>query len=157
MVEAVTSVFRNYANFSGRARRAEYWWYTLALAILGFVYGVISGVADGSGASGLANVLTILFGLVYLAIIVPTIAVTVRRLHDTGKSGFFWFIGLIPFVGGIILIVFCAQDSVPGPNQYGPNPKGVGDGYGQFPGQPPQFGPNQYGQPGQYGQQPGQF
>ncbi|WP_246314292.1 DUF805 domain-containing protein [Kineococcus aurantiacus] len=146
MVEAVTSVFRNYATFSGRARRAEYWWFTLAVVLLSVVYSVLAAVAQ-SVSSSLATLLTLLFSLVSLALLVPSIAVTVRRLHDTGKSGFFYFLSFIPLVGGIVLLVFCVQDSVPGPNHYGPNPKGVGGGHQTFPGQPPQFGgPTGYGQ-----------
>ena len=66
--------------------------------------------------------------IAYLAVLVPSLAVAVRRLHDTGKSGWFVLIGLVPLVGGIVMLVFTVMDSTPGDNQYGPNPKGIGSG-----------------------------
>jgi uncharacterized membrane protein YhaH (DUF805 family) len=115
--EAVKTVIGKYADFSGRARRSEYWYWTLAI-ILGYVVALI--------LIAIAKPLAFLAIIFYLAIIVPSIAVSIRRLHDTGKSGWFVLIGLIPLVGGIILLVFQVSDSTPGDNQYGPNPKGIG-------------------------------
>ena len=115
MKEAVTSVLTQYANFDGRARRSEYWYFTLFEAI---VTGVLAGL--GSAFFGIFTVLSSLFSL---AVFIPGLAVTWRRLHDTGRSGAFFFLTLIPVVGGIILLVFLCQNSTPGGNRFGPNPK----------------------------------
>lgn len=109
-------MFENYANFSGRARRAEFWWaYLINIAIIIVVAVISIGVLGDAGV--------VLYVLVVLATVIPQIAALVRRLHDTGKSGWYYFIALIPLVGGIIVIVALATDSVRGPNQYGPSPK----------------------------------
>jgi len=107
---------KKYAQFSGRSRRAEYWQYAL---FIGIVYVVLAVLAAASKSS-------VVFGLLavfYLGILVPSLAVGVRRLHDTGKSGWWLLFGIVPIVGGITLLVFTCLDSQPGPNQYGPNPK----------------------------------
>jgi uncharacterized membrane protein YhaH (DUF805 family) len=117
-------VLKNYAVFSGRARRKEYWWFSLFNLI--FIL-VLEGIGLLIIASHVHNlILPIVYSLIViysLALIVPTLAVAVRRLHDTNRSGWWYFIGLVPFVGSIILIVFFAMDSQPGENRYGPNPK----------------------------------
>ncbi|MGB0470530.1 MAG: DUF805 domain-containing protein [Ilumatobacteraceae bacterium] len=103
----------NYANFKGRDTRPEFWWFYLANVILTYGLFILGGI---TGASILG-----LIGLLYgLAVIVPGIAAGVRRLHDTGKSGWLMLVSLIPLVGGIILIVFLAQPGTPGANEYGP-------------------------------------
>ncbi len=109
-------VLKKYAVFSGRARRKEYWMYALFVAI---IYVVLAGIAVGTKAPALFAVL----GVFYVGILLPSLAVTVRRLHDTGRSGGWFFITFVPLVGGIILLVFACTDSQPGANQYGPNPK----------------------------------
>jgi len=117
MLDYYTGVLKNYAGFEGRARRAEYWQYTLMTVIAAIVLLVIG--------------IFIKFPIVivyYLAVLVPSLAVSVRRLHDTGKSGWWLLIAFVPF-GGIVLLVFTCLDSTPGPNQYGPNPKGIGNPY----------------------------
>jgi uncharacterized membrane protein YhaH (DUF805 family) len=114
--EAVKAVLAKYADFNGRARRSEYWYWTLAVVIVAVVI-----IAIRSAAPGLGQVLNILFAL---AVIVPSLAVGVRRLHDTGRSGWWILIDLVPIVGAIVLIVFFVQDSAPGANEYGPSPKG---------------------------------
>ena len=106
-------VLENYTNFTGRARRAEFWWYFLANVIISIVLNVID-LAIGF------QLLTLIYGL---AVLLPGIAVGIRRLHDTDKSGWWLLIGLIPLVGIIVLIVFWATDGQPGPNQYGPSEK----------------------------------
>jgi uncharacterized membrane protein YhaH (DUF805 family) len=106
-------VLENYANFSGRARRAEFWWYFLANVIISIVLNIID-LAIG------AQVLTLIYSL---AVLIPGLAVGVRRLHDTGKTGWWLLIGLIPIVGIIVLIVFWATDGTPGVNQYGVSEK----------------------------------
>lgn len=110
---------RKYAEFNGRARRAEYWYFVLFNFLISLALGIVEGiVADTPG---------ILQGVYSLGIIVPSLAVGCRRLHDTGKSGWWQLIGLIPIIGGIVLLVFMVQDSQPEENQYGGNPKGVQD------------------------------
>ena len=165
---------KHYADFNGRARRSEYWFFTLVhslLVILPIIIGLVMIVTasltqlhhPASEVPRYGNVgvfIIFIFGLLHLALFIPQLAVSVRRLHDTDKSGFFILIAFIPYVGvigGIVLLVFYCMDSTPGYNQYGPNPKGIGNEegawrnpYGQSPyGQPP------YGQPG-YGQPYGQ-
>ncbi len=114
--EAIQSVFSNYATFSGRARRSEYWYFVLFNLIISVVLGLLANVS---------SVFSIVSGLYSLAVLIPGLAVCVRRLHDTGKSGWFMFLVLIPIVGSIIILVFTCMDSVPD-NQYGPNPKNIG-------------------------------
>ncbi|RRO25179.1 DUF805 domain-containing protein [Flavobacteriaceae bacterium 14752] len=116
-------VLENYVNFEGRARRSEYWYYTLAQILL-----IISVLILGSifiGAFEL-EMLTPIFGGLYVlltfGLLLPSLGVAVRRLHDTGKSGWFILLGLVPF-GGLILLVFYLQDSDLGHNKWGPNPK----------------------------------
>ena len=116
-VEAITSVLSQYANFNGRARRSEYWYYILAYAIIS---AVLNALAQYS------SIFTVLSGIFGLALICPTLAVAVRRLHDIGKSGWYYLFALIPLVGAIILLVWFVKDSEPGDNVYGPNPKGIG-------------------------------
>jgi uncharacterized membrane protein YhaH (DUF805 family) len=106
-------VLKNYAGFSGRARRTEFWMFTLFNVIIAVVLGIID-----------AAIKTSVPGYLYeLAVLVPTLAVGARRLHDTGRSGWWQLIGLIPFVGAIVLIVFWALEGTPSDNQYGSNPK----------------------------------
>ena len=113
---------KKYACFSGRARRQEYWLFVLFNIIAGIIVGVISGVLVS-----VTNVAAFAFlGTIYnLAVLIPGFAVLFRRLHDTGRSGWWWLISFIPLIGIIVLIVFCCFDSQPGDNQYGPNPKGL--------------------------------
>lgn len=114
-MDAVKAVLTNYVGFSGRARRSEFWYFFLFNVIVSIVASVIDRVI-GMSIVGL---------LVSLALLLPGLAVAIRRLHDTGRSGWWVLIALIPIVGAIILIVFCVQDSQPGQNPYGPNPKGA--------------------------------
>lgn len=107
-------VLKNYVGFSGRARRTEFWMFML----FNFIAAVIVGILDN--VLGLSSVLA---GLYSLAILLPTIALWIRRLHDTGKSGAWVLLALIPAVGAIVLLVFACLDSDPAANQYGPNPK----------------------------------
>jgi uncharacterized membrane protein YhaH (DUF805 family) len=123
-MEWYTEVLKKYAVFSGRARRKEYWVFTLVSMVISVVLGIIDkslGFGDEKGGMGL-------LGAIYsLAVLVPGLAVTVRRLHDTGRSGWWILISLVPCVGFIILLVFLIQDGHPGPNEYGPNPKEATD------------------------------
>lgn len=162
---------KRYAEFSGRSRRMEYWMYTLLLVII-WVVAFIAIMALGFGAAGLASggganaaggmmgmfasmgILAVVFGLIWLALLIPTIAVAVRRLHDTDRSGWWLFIyigpyllsivlnvmavsssstsmasiaglvGIVGFLGAIVLLVFYCLPGTPGPNKYGPDPMG---------------------------------
>lgn len=106
-------VLKKYAVFSGRARRREYWMFFLVNFIVGLVLAVIGRVLD----------LEILQYLYSLAVLLPGLGVAVRRLHDTGRSGWWLLISLVPLIGAIVLLVFLVSDSQPDTNQYGPNPK----------------------------------
>jgi len=113
-------VLKKYAVFSGRARRKEYWFFILFNIIFTIVAMIVDNVF-GMAIEGLGyGPIYILYGL---AIILPSLGVLVRRLHDTGKSGWFFFITFIPIAGAIWLLVLLCRDSMPGENQYGLNPK----------------------------------
>lgn len=107
------AVLKNYVGFSGRARRKEYWMFVLFNFL---VAAVLTGV-------GMAIETTILTTIYQLAVLIPSLAVSVRRLHDTGRSGWWLLLAFIPIVGAIILIVFLASDGETAPNKYGANPK----------------------------------
>jgi uncharacterized membrane protein YhaH (DUF805 family) len=120
---------RRYADFSGRSRRKEYWMFLLLQLILyaavALVALVLFSADDGNAGFGLFSGMgLILFLIIILALFIPTLAVTVRRFHDQDKSGWFVLLGLIPFVGGLIVLVFMCLEGTHGPNQYGPDPKG---------------------------------
>lgn len=124
--EAVKKVFSNYANFNGRARRSEYWYWQLFTFVVSMALSVVNGAFQAIFDS--VTPVSILLPLWSVAIIIPNLAVGVRRLHDIGKSGASILIALIPIVGSIILMfVWFVEDSQPGANQYGENPKGVGN------------------------------
>jgi uncharacterized membrane protein YhaH (DUF805 family) len=108
-------VLKKYAVFEGRAPRREYWWYTLFSTIVVVVLFALGRVSV---------VFTVLAAVYALATFVPTIAVACRRLHDTNKSGWLQLIGIIPF-GGLVLIVLYCLGSDPGSNRHGPNPDAV--------------------------------
>jgi len=113
-------VLKKYAVFSGRARRKEYWYFFLFNIIVSIVLGVIDGITGSfSPEAGMG----LLGGIYALAVLIPGIAVSVRRLHDTDRSGWWLLIALIPLIGAIVLLVFMVQDSKPGQNQFGSNPK----------------------------------
>ena len=144
-----------YADFSGRAPRAEYWWYTLGLVVVYLVLSIVESIVGLSGMFGGYGLLTLLF---ILATIVPGIAVTARRLHDTGRSGWWMLIAIVPYIlvavmagaalaggsmgalagagllsfvaliGAVVLLVFMVLAGTPGDNRYGPNPYGHGAG-----------------------------
>ncbi|MFB9990815.1 DUF805 domain-containing protein [Deinococcus oregonensis] len=127
-------VFRNnYANFSGRARRREYWMFSLISGIISLVLqlpfqiqNVTQAVSGGEvNPNGLGLLSIFLAGIYGLAVFIPSLAVGIRRLHDTGRSGWWLLITLVPFVGSIVLLIFNVTDSQPGNNQWGANPKGT--------------------------------
>ncbi|MFF8600195.1 DUF805 domain-containing protein [Streptomyces sp. NPDC015232] len=109
-------VLKKYATFSGRARRKEYWMFTL-FQILATIVLVLIDL--------LLSTLPLITVVYALATVIPSLAVTVRRLHDTGRSGWWYFISLVPFVGAIILLVFECTEGQAHDNEYGPNPKAV--------------------------------
>lgn len=112
--------WQQYADFSGRARRKEYWMFVLFNAIVAFVIsfilGLIAGLTDIAALANLSYIYT-------LAVLIPSLAVCVRRLHDVGKSGWMYLICLIPVVGWIWLIILFCTDSQKGSNKWGDNPK----------------------------------
>ena len=111
---------KKYATFSGRARRKEYWFFVLFYVLISIVATVIdsmTGSFDPTMGMGMLGL------LVALALLIPSLAVAVRRLHDTDRSGWWVLLCLIPLIGGIWLLVLLCLDSTPGENQYGPNPK----------------------------------
>jgi uncharacterized membrane protein YhaH (DUF805 family) len=114
-------VLENYANFNGRARRMEFWMFNLIAFAISFVLSMVDQFSGLTKMTGGAGVLSLLFGL---ALLIPSIAVSVRRLHDTGKSGFLLLLAFIPCLGALILLVFFVGESEPGTNKYGPNPLG---------------------------------
>ena len=109
-------VLKKYAEFNGRARRTEYWMFALINGIIYFLLNLVEVMLGGPGFVGM------IYGL---AILISGLAVTVRRLHDTGRSGWWLLIAFVPIVGSIVLLVFMVQDSTPGPNNFGPSPKEV--------------------------------
>jgi uncharacterized membrane protein YhaH (DUF805 family) len=111
--DAVRSVLTNYVTFSGRARRSEYWWY----ALFAFVVGLVASMIDQAIGAQVVSLVAA------LALFLPGLGVSIRRLHDTGRSGWWLLIGLVPIVGFIVLIVFYVMDSQPAANAYGPSPK----------------------------------
>lgn len=114
------TALKKYAMFSGRAQRAEYWYFVLFYILIFIGLSVIDSITGSfSAEAGMG----LLGGILTLALLIPSIAVGVRRLHDTGRSGWWLLIVLVPLVGAIILLVFTVQDSAPGENAYGRNPK----------------------------------
>lgn len=124
---------RRYADFSGRSRRKEYWMFALgillAYAVLGALFLMGANLsAMGTGAepeiSSIGWIAISLFGILALGIFIPSLAVIVRRLHDQDKSGWFILIQFIPYIGGIIMLIFMCIEGTKGENRYGPDPKG---------------------------------
>ena len=117
-IEAIKSVFTQYVGFNGRARRSEFWFFYLFTGVVGAVF---SALQNATGSS-VFSVLSVIFGL---AVLLPCLAVSVRRAHDIGKRWTFILLFLIPIAGFIIMIVNFVKDSQPGENEFGPNPKGM--------------------------------
>ena len=108
-------VMKNYVGFSGRAHRTEFWMF----ALINFIIGIILGVVDsalGFESGGIGS-------LYSLVVLLPSLAVGMRRLHDTDRSGWWLLLYLIPILGWIALLIFYCLDGTPGSNQYGPDPK----------------------------------
>jgi len=112
-------VLKNYVGFEGRARRKEYWMFTLFNIIVSFVLGIIDGLGGLMTESGIG-----MLGLLYtLAVLLPSIAVGVRRLHDIDKSGWWLLLVFIPLIGAIVLLVFAVMEGTRGSNRFGEDPK----------------------------------
>jgi uncharacterized membrane protein YhaH (DUF805 family) len=112
------AVLKNYVGFSGRARRTEYWMFALFNFIIFAVLAILAAVTK-------SYFLWILYGLYGLGVLLPSLAVTWRRMQDTGRNGLWILLGLIPFVGGIILLVFMILPGTPGANEFGPEPAAI--------------------------------
>ena len=113
-----TCLQQKYVDFSGRARRSEYWFFVLFYVIVRFVANIIDSIIGTRGFAGGNGLLGVLVGL---ALLLPGLSVGVRRLHDTGRSGWWILIALVPFIGAIVLLVFALQPSE-GPNRFGERP-----------------------------------
>jgi uncharacterized membrane protein YhaH (DUF805 family) len=125
--------YKRYADFSGRSRRLEYWLFTLfyVLVIAALIILAVAlepswqtGEASGDGLGAASMAILILLGVFVVGSIIPGIAVTVRRFHDQDKSGWMYLLSFIPYVGGLILLVFMCIEGTRGDNSYGPDPKG---------------------------------
>lgn len=110
LFHAISYGFKHFADFSGRASRSEFWWW--------FLFSIIIG---------LLSLIPVIGWLLAIIMFLPNLSMQVRRLHDTGRSGWYWLLAFIPLIGFICLLVFYLQDSKPGENEYGPNPKGIGN------------------------------
>lgn len=117
--DAIKRAFNNYCNFNERASRSEYWWFILFTGIVSYILIGIGAVIGGQYTG------TILNGIWGLITLLPTLGLVWRRLHDTGRAGGYYFIGLIPIVGIIIVIVWLCQPSQQGPNRFGDQPNMV--------------------------------
>lgn len=122
--EAIRSGFDHYVKFDGRASRSAYWWWALFVFIVGIVANVLDGVfglqqfREFNGQMYAAG--GVISGLATLALLLPNLSVTIRRLHDTDRSGWWWFIVIFPVIGWIIYLYFMIARGTPGPNRFGP-------------------------------------
>lgn len=115
-------VLRKYAVFNGRARRKEYWYFLLFNILISALLIIVD---DMLGTFSAAAGMGLLSGIYFWAVLIPSLAVAVRRLHDTSHSGWWVLIALIPFIGILVLLIFMVRDSEPGKNAYGENPKEI--------------------------------
>lgn len=120
---AVTSALSKYASGSGRARRSEYWWFVLFVWLINLGVGLLSALTSDSSDPGLPVGVVAQF-VVMIGLLLPLLALTVRRLHDAGFSGWWVLVGFVPFIGAIVLMIFAVLDGTHGPNEFGPDPKG---------------------------------
>jgi uncharacterized membrane protein YhaH (DUF805 family) len=132
----VSEVFKKYAVFSGRATRAEYWYFSLFVSLVILALTIIQKALGGSysiiNVSGdsffiLVNIFYFIEIIFDLIVLIPGFTVGIRRLHDVGKSGWWTLLVLLPIIGWIWLLILAVTDSAPGTNKYGPNPKGILD------------------------------
>lgn len=136
-MELMFQPLRKYADFTGRARRTEFWLFALLVFLIEIVFMALLSAVGGSALmmgdpaaaatvpmTGATSAVLLAHLAVMLALLVPSLAVTVRRLHDTNRSGWWILIGLIPLIGAVVLFIFYLLDATPGPNRFGPDPKG---------------------------------
>jgi uncharacterized membrane protein YhaH (DUF805 family) len=127
--EAVRSGFDNYVNFNGRASRSAYWWWVLFGLLVSVVARVVDGLVGSNivryNQSGVPVSIGIVSSLVGLALLLPSISVLVRRLHDTNRSGWWYWIAIIPIIGWLVLLFFLVGPGTPGNNRFGPPPSDV--------------------------------
>ncbi|WP_027480491.1 DUF805 domain-containing protein [Deinococcus pimensis] len=116
-------VLRNYGTVTGRARRREYWMFYLVHAVVIFLLSVLDELLGTRVGSGARTELGLIAGLYLVVTLAPYVAVSVRRLHDGGRSGWWLLVSLVPLVGPIVLLIFLIQDGEPGANTWGPSPK----------------------------------
>jgi len=121
MIEAVKAVFSKYATFEGRARRSEYWWFVLFNLIVSIILTVVLGGGRGMGEGGMMGG-GLLANIWSLAMLLPSLAVGARRLHDIDRTGWWQLIWFIPVIGWIVLIVFFASRGTAGANRFGADP-----------------------------------
>ncbi|SHH19154.1 DUF805 domain-containing protein [Marivita hallyeonensis] len=118
--DAVRTCLSKYATFSGRAARSEFWWFVLFLMVMNLLLAILDRALFGVTSDG--QPISIIGAVFSLAIILPSIAVGVRRLHDLDKSGWWYLLILIPFLGALVLIYFFVQKGSAGENRFGPDP-----------------------------------
>lgn len=121
MFDLMFQPLRKYADFQGRARRSEYWLFWLFQVVVNIVLSIVGSIVSGGDPQSAASYG--LLGLFGLALLIPNLAVSFRRLHDTNRSAWWLLIALIPFVGGLVLLIFMVLDGTPGENRFGPDPK----------------------------------
>ncbi len=119
-MEWYIKVLKQYTDFTGRARRKEYWFFTLFNVLISLALAIIDNALGTFSAEAHTGLLE---GIYSLAVLVPGLSVTVRRLHDTNRSGWWLLIALIPLLGWALLLVFMILDGTPGENRFGPDPK----------------------------------
>ena len=122
MESVSTCLKESYFGFEGRASRSEYWWFTLFLALLEIVTSVLDGFLGTYAVTSSGRMIGFINLIFLLAILLPSIAVAVRRLHDTDRSGWFYLLIFIPLIGSIILIIFFIQQGTNGRNRFGDDP-----------------------------------
>lgn len=136
-MELMFQPLRKYADFDGRARRTEFWLFALLILLIEIVFGALLAAVGGSALltgdpalaatvpmNGAIGAVLLAHLGVTLALLVPSLAVSFRRLHDTNRKGWWVFISFVPLIGALVLFIFYLLDGTPGPNRFGPDPKG---------------------------------
>lgn len=123
--ESIKSLYHNYTQFDGRSSRSAYWWVVLYQAIVVLPLAFLLGVGVGMGSKAVVIICGLLLSAFVLANIVPCIALAVRRLHDTGRSGWWYLVSLIPYIGSLWFTVLSLLPSTPEPNLYGEHPDDI--------------------------------
>lgn len=122
LINSFKFTLSRYADFSGRSRRTEYWYFVLGQMLVSIMLVLVTGLA-GILSDSLGVIGMLLYFVSALFFLIPGFAVAVRRMHDVGYSGWMYLIGIIPLIGAVAILYFVCQDSQPGPNKWGPNPK----------------------------------